>query len=80
MAQASCESSECVNALAASSSAKRRSLDRQLGEILVTPSGYAAARKLQTKTDRAQDRLLVFIDHPGRVTVTNNGCECILRT
>ena len=71
---------ERVTDLAASTlSAKRRSLDRQLGAILATPSGCAVTRELQAKIGRARDQLLVFLDHPGRVAVTNNGCERALR-
>ncbi|CAO4152975.1 hypothetical protein GPNCGGLF_LOCUS4034 [Methylorubrum aminovorans] len=66
--------------LAASTlSAKRLNLDRQLGAILATPSGCAATRELQAKIGRARDQLLDFLDHPGRVAVTNNGCERALR-
>jgi transposase len=71
---------EHVTDLAASTlAAKRRSLDRQLGSILTTPSRCDLTRDLQAKIGRARDQLLVFLDHPGRVEVTNNGCERLLR-
>ena len=59
--------------------AKRRSLDRQLGAILATPSACDLTRELQAKIARARDQLLVFLDHPGQVEATNNGCERLLR-
>ena len=59
--------------------ARRRSLDGQLGAILVTPSGCDLTRALQAKIGRAREQLLVFLDHPGLVEVTNNGCERSLR-
>src|SRR6201747_522683 len=71
---------EHVTDLAASTlAAKRRSLDRQLGAILATPSRCDLTRDLQAKIGRARDQLLVFLDHPGRVEATNNGCERLLR-
>jgi transposase len=71
---------ERVTDLAASTlSAKRRALDRQLSAILSAPSRCDLTRALQAKIGRARDQLLVFLDHPGRVEVTNNGCERALR-
>ncbi|MDP4027180.1 IS66 family transposase [Methylobacterium sp. NEAU 140] len=71
---------ERVTALAASTlSAKRRALERRLAEILSAPSCCDLTRDLQAKIGRARDQLLVFLDHPGRVEVTNNGCERLLR-
>lgn len=71
---------ERVTDLAASTlAAKRRSLDRELGDILFTPSGCELTRELQAKIGRARDQLLVFLAHPGRVEVTNNACERALR-
>jgi len=64
---------------AATLAAKRRSLERQLGAILATPSACNLTRELQAKIGRARDQLLVFLDHPGRVEATNNGCERSLR-
>ena len=66
--------------LAASTlAAKRRSLDRQLGAILATPSHCDLTRDLQAKIGRAHRQLLVFLDHPGAVEPTNNGSERLLR-
>jgi transposase len=59
--------------------AKRRSLDRQLGAILATPSGCDLTRDLQAKIGRARDQLLVFLAYPGTVEPTNNGSERLLR-
>ena len=59
--------------------AKRRTLDRQLGAILVEPSRCDLTRALQAKIGRARDQLLIFLDHPGRVEPTNNGSERLLR-
>jgi transposase len=71
---------ERVTDFAASTlAAKRRTLDRQLGAILVTPSCCDPTRDLQAKISRARDQLLVFLAHPGRVEPTNNGCERALR-
>ncbi|GJD53884.1 IS66 family transposase ISMno2 [Methylobacterium crusticola] len=71
---------ERVTNLAASTlAAKRRALDRQLSDILSAPSRCDLTRALQAKIGRARDQLLVFLDHPGRVAVTNNGCERALR-
>ena len=71
---------ERVTDLAASTlSAKRRALERRLSEILSAPSRCDLTRALQAKIGRARDQLLVFLDHPGRVAVTNNGCERALR-
>lgn len=71
---------ECVTDLATSTlAAKRRSLDRQLGVILATPSRCDLTRDLQAKIGRARHQLLVFLDHPGAVEPTNNGSERLLR-
>jgi transposase len=71
---------ERVTDLAASTlSAKRRALERRLSEILSVPSRCDLTRALQAKIGRARHQLLVFLDHPGRVAVTNNGCERALR-
>ena len=43
------------------------------------PSRCDLTRDLQAKIGRARDQLLVFLDHPGTVEVTNNGCERLLR-
>jgi len=69
-----------VTSLAASTlSAKRRALERQLAGILATASSCDLTRTLQAKISRARDQLLTFLDHPGRVEVTNNACERALR-
>lgn len=71
---------ERVTDLAASTlAAKRRSLDRQLGTLLATPSRCDLTRDLQAKIDRARSQLLVFLAHPGQVEPTNNGSERLLR-
>ncbi len=71
---------ERVSELAASTlAAKRRSLDRQLGAILATPSGCDLTCDLQAKIGRARRQLLVFLAYPGRVAPTNNGSERLLR-
>src|ERR1700712_2148601 len=71
---------ERVTDLAASTlSAKRRSLDRQLGAILATSSRCDLTRALQAKISRARDQLLVFLAYPGKVEPTNNGSERLLR-
>ena len=71
---------EHVTDLATSTlAAKRRSLDRQLGAILATPSGCDLTRDLQAKISRARHQLLVFLAHPGVVDATNNGSERLLR-
>jgi transposase len=71
---------ERVSDFAASTlAAKRRSLDRQLGAILATPSRCDLTRDLQAKISRARDQLLVFLAYPGRVEPTNNGSERLLR-
>ncbi|MDX7952833.1 IS66 family transposase, partial [Lichenihabitans sp. Uapishka_5] len=59
--------------------AKCRSLDRQLGAILGTPSRCDLTRAIQAKIGRARDQLLVFLSHPGTVEPTNNGSERLLR-
>jgi len=69
-----------VTTLAASTlSAKRRALERQLADILSAASSCDLTRALQAKIGRARDQLLTFVDHPGLVEATNNGCERSLR-
>ena len=60
-------------------SAKRRSLDRQLGAILFSASRCDLTRALQVKIALARGQLIVFLTHPGLVEGTNNGCERALR-
>ncbi len=72
--------SERVTRLAASTLlAKRRALERQLADILAAASSCDLTRALQAKIGRARDQLLTFVDYPGLVEVTNNGCERSLR-
>ncbi|GJE55577.1 hypothetical protein EKPJFOCH_2071 [Methylobacterium thuringiense] len=59
--------------------AKRRSLNRQLGVILATPSGCDLTKCLQAKIGWALGQLLVFLAHPGVVEPTSNGSERLLR-
>ncbi|GJD66714.1 IS66 family transposase ISMno2 [Methylobacterium frigidaeris] len=71
---------ERVTDLAASTlAAKRRTLERRLSEILAVPSQCDLTHALQAKIGRARHQLLVFLDHPGHVAVTNNRCERALR-
>src|ERR687894_449005 len=72
--------SEQVTTLATSTlSAKRRALERQLADILAAVSSCDLTCALQAKISRARDQLLTFLDHPGLVEATNNGCERALR-
>jgi transposase len=72
--------SERVTTLSASTlSAKRRTLERQLADILAAASSCDLTRALQAKISRACDQLLTFVDYPGLVEATNNGCERALR-
>ena len=71
---------ERVTTLAASTlSAKRRTLERQIAEILAAASSCDLTRALQAKIGRAREQLLTFLDHPGLVEPTNNACERALR-
>lgn len=58
---------------AATLSAKRRSLDRQLGAILNAPSRCDLTREFQAKISRARDQLLIMLAYPRKVEPTNNG-------
>ena len=60
-------------------SAKRRTLERQLSDVLSATSSCDLTRALQAKISRARDQLLTFLDHPGAVEATNNACERALR-
>lgn len=72
--------SERVTTLAASTlAAKRRTLDQHLADILCARSSCDVTRALQAKISRAREQLLTFLDHPGLVEATNNGCERALR-
>ena len=68
-----------TNLAASTLAAKRRTLDQHLAGILTTASSCDLTRALQAKISRARDQLLTFLDHPGRVEVTNNACERALR-
>jgi transposase len=69
-----------VTTLAASTlSAKRRTLERQLADILAAATSCDLTRALQAKISRAREQLLTFLEHPGLVEATNNGCERALR-
>ena len=69
-----------VTTLAASTlSAKRRTLERQLADILAAASSCDLTRALQARISRARHQLLTFLDHPGLVEATNNACERALR-
>ena len=66
--------------LAASTCAgKKRKLEKQLADMLTTPTDCDLATKLQAKVGRAEAQLLIFCDYPGQVEPTNNGSERILR-
>jgi len=72
--------SERITRLSTSTlSAKRRALERQLGDILAPASSCDLTQALQAKISRARDQLLTFLDHPGLVDATNNACERALR-
>ena len=60
-------------------SAKKRKLEKQLADMLTTPTDCYLATKLQAKIGRARAQLLTFYDYPGQVEPTNNGTERILR-
>ncbi len=58
---------------------KKRELARNLAELVSTPSACPIAEELRGKMARASPKLLTFLDFPGDVDVTNNGCERALR-
>ncbi len=68
-----------VDLAASTLSAQRRSLDRQFGAILATPSRYDLTRELQATISRARDQLLVFLAYPGKVGPTDNSSERLFR-
>jgi transposase len=59
--------------------AKKRQLENTLADILASATSCEIAATLQAKLARASPRLLTFVDYPGEVEVTNNGCERALR-
>ncbi len=48
-------------------SAKKRKLEKQLADMLTTPTDCDLAAKLQAKIGRARAQLLTFCDYPGQV-------------
>ena len=71
---------ERVTTLSASTlSAKRRTLERQLADILAAASSCDLTRALHAKIGRGREQLLIFLEHPGLVEPTNNACERALR-
>jgi transposase len=57
-----------LGVLAASTcSAKKRKLEKQLADMLTTPTDCDLAAKLQAKIGRARAQLLSFCDYPGQV-------------
>ncbi len=59
--------------------AKKRELENAFCDILAATTECQIARTLRAKMARAGPRLLTFVDYPGEVEVTNNGCERALR-
>lgn len=59
--------------------AKKRALENALADILSASPGCEIAETVQAKLARASPRLLTFLDFPGEVDITNNGCERVLR-
>jgi len=58
---------------------KKRALENTLAEILTTKPTCDIAETLRAKLARASPRLLTFLEFPGEVEITNNGCERALR-
>ena len=58
---------------------KRRDIEATLADILATRPTCEIAETVRAKMARASPRLLTFLDYPGEVEVTNNGCERALR-
>ena len=59
--------------------AEKRALENTLADILTTKPTCEIAETLRAKLARASPRLLTFLDYPGQVDITNNGCERALR-
>ncbi len=59
--------------------AKKRELENTLADILASSPKCDIAETVRAKLARASPRLLTFLDYPGKVEVTNNGCERALR-
>ena len=69
-----------IGRLAASTiAARRRALERTIGDILAASTSCELAKGLQRKFARARNQLLTFAHWPGRVEPTNNACERDLR-
>jgi transposase len=58
---------------------KRRELENGLADILTATPTCEIAEAIRAKLARASPRLLTFLDFPGEIDVTNNGCERALR-
>ena len=58
---------------------RRRKLDSDLALILKAGSTCPIARQLLAKIANARNQLFTFCDAPGRIAVTNNQCERLLR-
>lgn len=58
---------------------KKRELENTLADILASSPTCEIAETIRAKLARASPRLLTFLDYPGEVEVTNNGCERALR-
>ena len=59
--------------------ARRRALDRTLGDLLAASTSCEFATAIQKKFARASNQLLTFAHWPGLVEPTNNACERSLR-
>ncbi|VAW19898.1 Mobile element protein [hydrothermal vent metagenome] len=59
--------------------AKKRELEKLLADILAANPTCEIAETIRAKLARASPRLLTFLDYPGQVEITNNGCERALR-
>ncbi len=68
-----------TNFAASTLKAKKRALENTLADILTTKPTCEIAETLRAKLARASPRLLTFLDYPGQVDITNNGCERALR-
>jgi transposase len=58
---------------------KRRDIEATLADILATRPTCEIAETVRAKMARASPRLLTFLDYPGEIEITNNGCERALR-
>ena len=58
---------------------KKRELENGLVDILSTRTTCDIAEAICAKLARASPRLLTFLEFPGEIEVTNNGCERALR-